>query len=472
MEQLDAIRRAVGLETGPLPFSQCRAKIPGTPKAEEHFAESLLFNGLIIFCILIDSAVVGVEIDNSVGDSIEDRPVYWLVDVFFGLVFITEMFCRLHQQSWEYFADAWNIFDYICVSMGVTSLVQPTSGSGTKDVVNLRVVKALKGFRVLRLLRVVRHIGGLKMVEGLWLLVAGFLNSVKTLFWVGIFLLLMIYSFGVALVTLSDDEELFATWEHAEIYVGSVTKAMWTVLQVCTFDDWSEIARHLFKVTPLAGGLLIAAIVVITFGTLNVLLAVMVEHIRDCMDERNKRMARKLEESDNFLLEMIAKQLDRITKGDQDLVEYKDFRKLLKTSNFQRLIKPLSVQTAEADEIFKLFDLDDGGGVASQVFISGLRRRKGCASGQDLVKTICFAQRECSRARKYADRVRRLSDFSDTMQLRLNSMGTGLSAEIKQRQAADKHAAEVRERAVQVEAIVRKMDHNGRVFFPSLPSGS
>merc|ERR1719336_2236909 len=99
----------------------------------------MLFNGLIIVCILVDSVVVGVEMDSLQGDSIEERLPYWLADIFFAFIFSVEMCVRMHQQGWEYFADPWNIFDYVCVSLGVTSLVQPAGADGpAKDAVNLR----------------------------------------------------------------------------------------------------------------------------------------------------------------------------------------------------------------------------------------------------------------------------------------------------------------------------------------------
>jgi len=186
------------------------------------------------------------------------------------------------------------------------------------------------------------------------------------------------------------------------------------------------------------------------------------------MDDRNKRMARKLEETDNFLLQLVGEDFKKVRTDDRGRVRYDDFCKLLKNEQFLYKLRLLGVPSTEADQLFHLVDADESGVVTQEEFTFGLRRRKGAATGADLVKTICYAQKECSRARKYVERVRRLSDLADVMQRRLNSMGAGMTAEIAQRQEAAFHADEVKAHAAEVNNIVKKMEFQDRVTYPTL----
>merc|ERR1712113_907774 len=154
---------------------------------------------------------------------------------------------------------------------------------------------------------------------------------------------------------------------------------------VCTFDAWAaDVARPLLQVAPGAATILIMAIVLVTFGTLNVVLAVMVENVRKSMSDRNLRMARKLEETDNFFLERVADAFDSLETDEDNRVSYEKFCVLLKSEHFLWLLKHLDVTDAEADELFHLVDADESGMVTCEEFIHGLRRRKGVATGADL----------------------------------------------------------------------------------------
>ena len=76
------------------------------------------------------------------------------------------------------------------------------------------------------------------------------------------------------------DTFVFEYWYLAPLYVGSVFRAMFTMLQVATFDRWADtVARPMFQVAPMAAPVIILCIFVVSFGTLNILVAVMVERI-------------------------------------------------------------------------------------------------------------------------------------------------------------------------------------------------
>jgi len=379
---------------------------------------------------------------------------------------------RFHQQRWEYFSDPWNIFDYICVSMGSSALVQPAqAGSANADVANLRVVKTLKALRILRLMRVVRHIGGLKMVEGLWLLVSGLLSSVKTLFWVGVCLIIMVYTFSVALMTILDEdhEVLYEQWGDAKMYVGSVSGSMWTMFEVITFDAWSpNVFRPLVNVAPGAAVVLFAAIVVMTFGALNVILGVMVEHMRSTMEATKTKTASRLEDTEAKMIQSMGQDFRSCDRDSDGELQYKEFMKLLKKESFAYRLRLIGVQNAEAEQLFHLMDSDKSGSVTPEEFINGLNKIKGPAAGKDVVQMISLSQKQSVLARKYVAKVKRLSDRASELQRRLNTMGRGMTAEVAFRTETKKHGKQLIDRARLRNKAIRTLHAADKITYPSL----
>lgn len=222
-------------------------------KKRNHMASNGKFNAFIVLMIFINTVVIGLEVDNTRGQDLEDRLMYFALEFVFAFVFFTEMLLRLNQLSWDYFVDPWNVFDYSLVVLSCSDIVVTISNSSSGG---MRLASSL---RIFRLLRVVRSIKGLKIVAGLWLIIQGILDSIRTVFWVACATIVMIYCFAVALTTIvGHDEEARSRWYLADVYVGSVSKSMLTILQVITLDSWTaDIARPLMDIAPISLAILL-----------------------------------------------------------------------------------------------------------------------------------------------------------------------------------------------------------------------
>jgi len=290
------------------------------------------------------------------------------------------------------------------------------------------------------------------------------------LLWVCVLIVLSMYIFSVVLVsTIGDDANLFEHWKDADVYVSSVSNAMLTVLQVSTLDAWaSEIGRPILQAVPGAIAVVFCIIIVVTFGVFNVMLAVMVEHIRNTMETNKKKTAKRLEDCESNLLEGMAKDFLENDVDNSGELDYTEFSKLIRTEDFNYKLRLIGVQSAEADELFKLMDSDDSGSLSPEEFIIGLRKIRGPAMSQDLLHVICFAQKECGRARMFVERIQRLSERADILQKRLNTMGTGITAEFAhQKQGADQYE-KVKQRAAVREETLRVMEVQQTTDFPSV----
>jgi Ca2+-binding EF-hand superfamily protein len=318
------------------------------------------------------------------------------------------------------------------------------------------------------LLRVVRSIKGLKIVAGLWLIVQGILDSIRTVFWVTLVAIVSIYCFAVALCTLAGHEEsIKERWPLADIYVGSVGKSMMTVMQVITLDSWTEdIARPLLEVSPVTLAILMLAVVWLTFGTLNILVAVMVERISSISQDSKLASQKVLEKTENTLLRSIAMEFDSFDTEGRGQLDFSAFRKMIRTKSLSNKLGLLGIQVDEAEGLFDLMDVDRSGTVTPGEFIAGLQKLKGSAKGQDVVQLICFAQKQVLRATRFVERLEELNYSADKIQERLNIVGRSLGSEIGERRDAAVRVENTWQNAAERQLVIRQLDIDRQHRYP------
>ncbi|CAE8645332.1 unnamed protein product [Polarella glacialis] len=435
-------------------------------KKRKHLASNPKFNAFIVALIFVNTIVIGVEVDNTRGSKLSDRLVYFILEFCFAIVFFFEMLIRINQLSWDYFVDPWNVFDYSLVVLSCSDIVV----SVTKDDSESGGMRLASSLRIFRLLRVVRSIKGLKIVAGLWLIIQGILDSVRTVFWVACSCFIIIYCLAVALTTIAGHEtSVREHWRLADVYVGSVSRSMITLLQVITLDSWtSDIARPLMGVAPITLGLLIIAITVLTFGTLNILVAVMVERISCIAQDSKDTSSKVLERTENTLLHSMAEDFRKADKDNSGDLEFKEFRRMIRTKSMNSKLSLLGIRIDEAESLFELMDVDKSGTVTPQEFISGLQKVKGNAKGQDVVQLICFSQKQCLRATRFVERLHLLNDKADEIQKRLNKVGKSLSTELGYRKKAGERNDETWQRVAQKQQVLLRLDKDRQLDYPGL----
>lgn len=434
-------------------------------RRKDHLANDNKFNALIVFTIFVNTIVIGVETDSVRTDDLQDgqKMMFFTVECLFGLVFFAEMVLRINQLSWEYFVDPWNIFDYSLVVLSCSDIVATISGQAG----GMRLASSL---RIFRLMRVVKSIKGLAMVQGLWMIIQGLLDSAKTIFWVAVAILILVYCFAVSMTTLTGHEEkVKAAWPEADIFMGSVTKSMLTVVQIITLDQWtSDIARPLLNIAPASFAVMMMAIVVMTFGTMNILVAVMVERVGQIAQDSKQTSHKVLHQTETLLLQSILDDFHDADGNDNGCLELKEFRKLVRGSSVGKKLALLGVSADEAENLFELMDIDQNGTVTPGEFISGLEKVKGNAKGQDVVQLICFAQKQVLRATKYVAKVQALNEKVDDIQSRMNVIGKSLSIELVEKQSSTVRTEKTFTNAAQRQLVIMSLDKNRRHEYPIL----
>ena len=257
------------------------------------FFESLFFQRLIVSIIVLNSILIGAEtspyVMNSIGSYID------VLDLVILILFSLEIILKIFVYKTDFFKSSWNLFDFLIVAISLF----PAAGS----------------FSVFRALRIVRTLRLLKSIPKLRLIIESLLKSIPSIGWITVLLSIVYYTFAVIGVNLFG--------EAYPKYFGDLGSSFFTLFQIMTLERWSSaIARPIMDGVPFAGIYFISFILIATYTTLNIFIAIVVntmnevslkdlqeeeEHIKDFVKEENEKLKNQLnglEQQIGYLIEL------------------------------------------------------------------------------------------------------------------------------------------------------------------------
>jgi voltage-gated sodium channel len=224
-----------------------------------------LFHHFIVAVIVVAGVVAGLETSPAM---LERHGALLLgLDTFILGVFIVEALLKMAahgRQPWRYFADGWNVFDFLIVVLCLLPVGGPFAA-------------VLRLTRALRLLRLVSALPKLQ------LLVGALLKSVSSMGYVSLLLALLFYIYAVAGI------HLFG--QHDPKHFGSLPAAFLSLFQLVTLDNWSDLFQ---AQTPFVPSLKVAIYFVtfIVFGTM-IILNLFIGIIMNSMAEMHVELAQR-----------------------------------------------------------------------------------------------------------------------------------------------------------------------------------
>jgi len=232
----------------------------GAPGARlQGFIESLAFQRSITALILINAAILGLETAPSVMAATGELLV--ILDRIIVGIFAAEILTKLWVYRRRFFADPWNLFDFIVVAISLA----PASAA-------FSVLRALRVLRILRLVSVVPSMR--KVVQALLQAIPG-MGSVVML------LGLLYYVFSVMATKLFG--AAFPDW------FGTIGASAYSLFQIMTLESWSMgIVRPVMEVYPLAWAFFVPFILITSFAVLNLFIAIIVNAMQSQHDTENK----------------------------------------------------------------------------------------------------------------------------------------------------------------------------------------
>eukprot|EP00400_MALV-I_sp_L67-5_P000020 gene20-395_t len=353
------------------------------------FVETTKFNVAIGSIILINAVFIGVETDMGPEScDIGDRLGWYIPEFCFTLIFTVEAGLRLYYLGLRYFKDAFNIMDFVLVIIAIvdTWILTPfTSECGA-----LRMITAMRILRMLKLVPLVRRMSFLKE---LWLITSGLVESLKTLAWVSVLLMLFLYVCGIFVtMQIGQNSDLYGNyynlsggWNHAD-YFGTVTKSMYTLFQVMTLESWAEgIARHVISQQPMMVIFFIAFLMFTTFGLLNLVIGVIVENTLAAARNNEEKIRKQQDRESARVLNHLRDIFEMADEDGSGTLTIEEFHEALRNPDVVNKLKLIDLPVSDAEELFMVLDHDGSGELSVDEFIGGCVRLKGNAKSKDLL---------------------------------------------------------------------------------------
>jgi len=147
------------------------------------------------------------------------------IDHLYVLIFSLEAYFKIrHYGVKQYFADRWNVFDFVIVLVSLPGLIHYI---GFTQVMDTSIFQLLRLFRLTRLVRFLKFIPNVKMI------VAGLKRAMRA----SVFVL-------VVLVFLNFILALFACHFYGKLvpdYFGNPMISSYYIFQMFTVEGWNEI---------------------------------------------------------------------------------------------------------------------------------------------------------------------------------------------------------------------------------------
>jgi voltage-gated sodium channel len=223
-----------------------RDVIDSAARMARTIVEHRAFQPVVIAVILVNAVTLGLETSPAVVGSAGG--LLHAVDRVALVIFVVDIALRLLAYGRRFWADPWNVFDFLIVAIALV----PTSGP----------------FSVLRALRVLRVLRLISMVPSMRRVVGGLLAALPGMASIAALLSLILY---VAAVLATN---LFGA--VAPQWFGDLGTTLFTLFQTMTGEGWGEIAREVMAEVPLAWIFFVVYILISSFMVLNLFIAVVV----------------------------------------------------------------------------------------------------------------------------------------------------------------------------------------------------
>jgi len=350
----------------------------------------VLLNSVVLLLELeFEGSAIGGALGLIEGPDMEQvEPVFRLLDRFFVFVFTLELLMRLAVERSEFRKEWTNWLDVILVVLGLVDFyfsLQVESGDVVpKDIVLLRLVRALKSLRAFRMMR------SFRLFRGLRLLVKACQCFLPSLCWamvlLGVFMTMGALIMGNLLQSfLTDDTANFEDKEVIWLKYGTAYRAMYTLYEITFAGNWPTNSRPVLeKVSHAYVIFFVLYITVIAFAVIRVISAVFLKDTLDAAQNDAEHMVvDRLRKKAEYVekLEIIFRAID--DSGDGIITEAR-MNEILSNQKIAAYFQTLDLDVHEGAALFHLLDNGDGE-VTLEEFIDGIMRCKGPARAIDQV---------------------------------------------------------------------------------------
>eukprot|EP00437_Effrenium_voratum_P010120 CAMPEP_0181440368 /NCGR_PEP_ID=MMETSP1110-20121109/22931_1 /TAXON_ID=174948 /ORGANISM="Symbiodinium sp., Strain CCMP421" /LENGTH=255 /DNA_ID=CAMNT_0023564169 /DNA_START=115 /DNA_END=878 /DNA_ORIENTATION=- len=232
-----------------------------------------------------------------------DPSWFHLVNQIFVGMFVAEVLLRLAAKRLDFVYGIdwkWNTFDFILAAYCLAE--ELLTGF------SITYTRLLRGFRMVRVLRVIRV---MRLFRELRLMVCSIIQSMVSLSWALLLLLLIMYLFTIifmhgATLYFQQDSGKEDVRHALEAWYGTVGRSMYSLLLAVTGgEDWYQIAEPLGDINWLYQILFAFYVLFVVIGVLNVLTSAFVQRACELSRlDRDLAIQSELVSDESFVAEM------------------------------------------------------------------------------------------------------------------------------------------------------------------------
>merc|ERR1719313_903103 len=401
-----------------------------------HFVDSNKFNFAIGAVVLVDIGMIGSEYDCNYVHPTRGSECFFSPYMFDVLQYVTcfvysgEAFVRIAVHRKRYFKSSMNLMDLALACLAVFELFVLPEDSPLGTLNLLKVLRVIKILRIVRLLRLFKELMLLIIVIG---------ESMRSLFWVFIFVSAITYCMSIFIVLWLQDIERVPCPDNPKLlcnpefdddltkwtpfiieeYFPNIFGSYFTLCQIF-MGRGSKAFKHI--VYPIAyelphvGVALLVFIMVVRFGILNIILGVIVNTTLKAEKSRDQGISKKAQEEQQKVLNklkdfFIACDLD----GNGEL-DKSELTTAFEQPAVSRLFQQLDVPITDPAELFDLLDLDRSGGITFDEFLDGIIRLKSSIGHKETANLFAMMDGNEDSGRSFVRRTLILKQDAQRMQ--------------------------------------------------------
>jgi len=302
---------------------------------------------------------------------------------------------RIYRGGFAFFQGGWNLFDTLTVALQVLEvLTSEISWAFVADYHNRLAsshVGVVRMMRVFRLIRVMRFIRILSAFSALRMMVVSIMDSVRSLVWTIVLILLAMFITSVYFTQMVTDHKVSqmdktTVEERARMmnledprlleFYGTLDRTMLTLYQTISegihWDAAMEPLRvHCSAWMPVSFSLYVAFV---TFAMLNVITGVFVESAIQTANEDKKKV----------LLDNMRSVFQDADMDNSGSITWDEFKSQLENPQLQSFLGAVDLDLREAENLFHLLDVHGRKEIDFDDFVSGAMKIHGFAKAIDL----------------------------------------------------------------------------------------
>eukprot|EP00931_Biecheleriopsis_adriatica_P017007 TRINITY_DN12349_c0_g1_i1.p1 TRINITY_DN12349_c0_g1~~TRINITY_DN12349_c0_g1_i1.p1 ORF type:complete len:611 (-),score=105.18 TRINITY_DN12349_c0_g1_i1:60-1892(-) len=400
----EELHRAMKKDKGAVKFFRgSSAQLPdvtGPSSAARLIVHHPLFEAVSAVLIILNAGLIGIELDWSLQYPRSGVHIaFKVLNIVFVVAFSLELAFRATADKLYFFSRQnhsfyWNIFDTVLVA---TSILE--EALSTLSNVNVSVVRLLRSLRLVRSFRIIRLF---KAFRDLRVMLAGILQSLRSLVWAGLLLLSIMYLTAVILLQFTGEEMHLqltdprtaaldqSTYDELIQLYGSLPLTIYTLYKsICGGIDWGDAAQSLFALSMPVGLLFLAFVSFAILCVLNIITGVFVENAnRLTTHDEEMVLMEQMELRKKWFseVEAIFKEADVHNTG---CIHRDHFgQQMEENPRLQACLRKLGLQVEAFswDGLFTLLDFDGDGRMDLDEFILALASCHGNARAIDMAK--------------------------------------------------------------------------------------